>query len=206
MKFLFDLFPVILFFGVFKFAEADKTKALEWVTLYLSSFMADSALQEKDAPIVLATAVAILASLVQIGYLLLRHKKVDAMLWLSFAIIAVFGGATIYFHDDTFVKWKPTILYWCFGLALLVSQLFMKKNLIRTMMEKQVSLPEPVWPRLNLAWIVFFAVMGVLNLYIAFNYPLDTWVNFKMFGSMGLMFAFIIGQSLFLSKYMKDEQ
>lgn len=206
MKFLFDLFPVILFFGVFKFAEADKTKALEWVTLYLSSFMADSALQEKDAPIVLATAVAILASLVQIGYLLLRRKKVDAMLWLSFAIIAVFGGATIYFHDDTFVKWKPTILYWCFGLALLVSQLFMKKNLIRTMMEKQVSLPEPVWPRLNLAWIAFFAVMGVLNLYIAFNYPLDTWVNFKMFGSMGLMFAFIIGQSLFLSKYMKDEQ
>ena len=82
----------------------------------------------------------------------------------------------------------------------------MKKNLIRVMMEKQVTLPEAIWPRLNLAWIVFFAVMGVLNLYIAFNYSLDTWVNFKMFGSMGLMFAFIIGQSLFLSKYMKDAE
>ncbi|MDR6394378.1 septation protein A [Herbaspirillum seropedicae] len=206
MKFLFDLFPVILFFGVFKIAESDKSKALEWVTLYLSSFMADSTLQEKDAPIVLAAAVAILASLVQIGYLLLRRKKVDGMLWLSFAIIAVSGGATVYFHDGTFFMWKPTILYWCFGLALLGSQLFMKKNLIRAGLEKQLSLPETVWPRLNLAWVAFFAVMGVLNLYVAFNYPLDTWVNFKMFGGMGLMLVFIVGQVMFLSKYIKDEQ
>ncbi|MBP0597199.1 septation protein A [Herbaspirillum sp. LeCh32-8] len=206
MKFLFDLFPVILFFGVFKWAEGHPASAQELVMQYLGGAMSAGAVTAAQAPILLSTAVAIVASLAQIGWLLLRRRKVDAMLWVSLAIIVVFGGATIYFRDDTFIKWKPTILYWAFGLALLVSQLFMKKNLIRVMMEKQVTLPETVWPRLNLAWILFFAVMGLINIYVAFNYPLDTWVNFKMFGSMGLMFAFIIGQSLFLSKYMKDAE
>ncbi|KAF1040380.1 MAG: Intracellular septation protein [Herbaspirillum frisingense] len=206
MKFLFDLFPVILFFGVFKWAEGHPSAAHDLVMQYLGGAMSAGAVTAAQAPILLSTAVAIVASLAQIAWLLLRRRKVDAMLWVSLAIIVVFGGATIYFRDDTFIKWKPTILYWCFGAALLVSQLFMKKNLIRVMMEKQVSLPEPVWPRLNLAWILFFAAMGLLNLYVAFNYPLDTWVNFKMFGSMGLMFVFIIGQSLFLSKYMKDAE
>lgn len=206
MKFLFDLFPIILFFGVFKWAEGHSSAAQELVMQYLGGAMSSGAVTAAQAPILLSTAVAIVASLAQIAWLLLRRRKVDGILWVSLAIIVVFGGATIYFRDDTFIKWKPTILYWCFGAALLFSQLFMKKNLIRTMMEKQVNLPEPIWPRLNLAWIVFFAAMGALNLYIAFNYPLDTWVNFKMFGSMGLMFVFIIGQSLFLSKYMKDAE
>jgi intracellular septation protein len=206
MKFLFDLFPVILFFGVFKWAEGHPSTAQDLVAHYLGGAMSAGAVTAAQAPILLSTAVAIVASLAQIAWLLLRRRKVDGMLWVSLAIIVVFGGATIYFRDDTFIKWKPTILYWCFGAALLFSQLFMKKNLIRVMMEKQVTLPEPLWPRLNLAWILFFAAMGVLNLYVAFNYALDTWVNFKMFGSMGLMFVFIIAQSLFLSKYMKDAE
>jgi len=206
MKFLFDLFPVILFFGVFKWGEGHADAAQGLVSQYLSGVMSGGAVTATLAPILLATAVAIVASLAQIGYLLARRKKVDGMLWVSLAIIVVFGGATIYFRDDTFIKWKPTILYWCFAVALLASQLFFKKNLIRTMMEKQVSLPEPVWGKLNLAWSVFFVAMGLLNLYVAFNYTLDVWVNFKMFGTMGLMFAFIVAQSLFLSKYMKDAE
>lgn len=206
MKFLFDLFPVILFFGVFKWAEGHAEAAQGLVSHYLSGLMSGGTVALTQAPILLATAVAILASVAQIGWLLARKKKVDAMLWVSLAIIVVFGGATIYFRDDTFIKWKPTILYWCFALALLISQLLLKKNLIRTMMEKQISLPDPVWNKLNLAWTAFFAAMGVLNLYVAFNFPLDTWVNFKMFGGMGLMFAFVIAQSLFLSKHMKDTE
>lgn len=206
MKFLFDLFPVILFFGVFKWAEGHAESAQGLVSHYLSGIMSGGTVAVTQAPILLATAVAILASLAQIGWLLARKKKVDAMLWVSLAIIVVFGGATIYFRDDTFIKWKPTILYWCFALALLVSQLALKKNLIRSMMEKQITLPDPVWNKLNLAWTAFFAAMGVLNLYVAFNFPLDTWVNFKMFGGMGLMFAFVIAQSLFLSKHMKDTE
>ena len=204
MKFLFDLFPVILFFGVFKWGEGSPDAAQALVTQYMSGFMSGGAVAATQAPILLATAVAIIASLGQIGYLLVRRRKVDGMLWLSLGIIVVFGGATIYFRDDTFIKWKPTILYWCFAVGLLFSQMILKKNLIRSFMEKQMALPEPLWPKLNLAWVVFFAVMGLLYLYVAFNYGIDTWVNFKMFGTMGLMFAFIIGQSLFLSKYMKE--
>jgi intracellular septation protein len=206
MKFLFDLFPVLLFFGVFKWAEGHADAAQGLVTQYLSGFMSGGAVTASQAPILLSTAVAIVASLVQIGYLLARRRKVDGMLWISLAIIVVFGGATIYFRDDTFIKWKPTILYWAFAAALLISQVFVRKNLIRVMMEKQMKLPDAIWGRLNLAWTVFFSAMGLLNLYVAFNYDLNTWVNFKMFGTMGLMFAFIIGQSLFLAKYMKEEQ
>ncbi|PUA19078.1 septation protein A [Glaciimonas sp. PCH181] len=204
MKFLFDLFPVILFFGIFKWGEGHTDAAQALVSQYLSGFVSGGIVTATQAPIILATAVAILATLLQIGYLLTRRKKVDPMLWVSLVIITVFGGATIYFHNDTFIKWKPTVLYWCFASALLISQLVMGKNLIRTMMEKQMALPEPIWAKVGLAWSAFFVFMGVLNLYVAFNFPTNTWVNFKLFGGMGLMFAFVIGQSLYLSKYIKE--
>jgi intracellular septation protein len=204
MKFLFDLFPVILFFAMFKWGEGHADTAQALVTQTLSGFISGGSVAAGQAPILLATAVAILATIGQIGYLLLRGKKVDAMLWVSLIIISFFGGATIYFHNEIFIKWKPTILYWCFGSALLISQTLLDKNLIRSMMEEQLKLPDPVWQRLSLAWVAFFLLMGVLNLYIAFNFATATWVNFKLFGGMGLMFVFIIGQSIVLSKYMKD--
>lgn len=206
MKFLFDLFPVILFFAVFKWSEGHAAAAQDFVSHYMSGFVSGGAVGASQAPILLATAVAIVATLLQIGYLLARKRKVDTMLWISLAIIAVFGGATIYFHDETFIKWKPTVLYWSFATVLLVSQLFMQKNLIRTMMEKQLALPDALWGRVGLAWVAFFIAMGLLNLYVAFNYTTEQWVNFKMFGGMGLMFVFIIGQSLLLSKYIKETE
>lgn len=206
MKFLFDLFPVILFFTVFKWGEGHADAAQGFGQHYLSALISGGQVTVTQAPILLATAVAIIATIVQIGYLLARRKKVDATLWMSFAIIGFFGGATIYFHNDTFIKWKPTVLYWCFAAVLLFSQIFLKKNLIRTMMEKQMSLPEGIWIRVHLAWVAFFITMGLLNLYVAFNFSTANWVNFKLFGGMGLMLAFIIGQSLLLSKYMKDPQ
>jgi intracellular septation protein len=204
MKFLFDLFPVILFFSVFKWGENHTATAQSVVEQYLSAFVSGGVITDAQAPILLATAVAILATVGQIGYLLVRGKKVDGMLWVSLAIIVFFGGATIYFHNETFIKWKPTVLYWCFGAVLLASQFLFRKNLIRTMMEKQLTLPDQIWQRLGLVWASFFALMGLLNLYVAFNFPTTTWVNFKLFGGMGLMFVFVVGQSVFLSKYMKD--
>ncbi|SNS63140.1 intracellular septation protein [Noviherbaspirillum humi] len=205
MKFLFDLFPVILFFGVFKWGEGHREQALALVQQYLSGIVSGgTGSLAEQAPIMLATAVAIVATLAQILYLLLRGRRVDPMLWVSLVIITVFGGATIYFHNETFIKWKPTVLYWCFGVALLVSQALMGKNLIRLMMQKQVSLPNAVWQKLNVAWAAFFGFMGLVNLYVAYNYTTAAWVNFKLFGFTGLMFAFVIGQSLFLSKYLKD--
>lgn len=206
MKLLFDLFPVILFFAVFKIAGAQPEAAQAFAAQYLAFLVVDGAISAQQAPILLATAVAILATLAQVLWLLLRRRDVDQMLWVSLVIIVVFGGATIYFHDELFIKWKPTVLYWCFALALLGSQLFMRKNLIRALMGKQMSLPDPVWDKLNLAWGGFFAAMGALNLYIAFNYPLELWVNFKMFGFLGLMIAFVIAQTAFLSRYLKDPE
>ena len=206
MKLLFDLFPVILFFAVFKFAGAQPDAAQAFAAQYLMFLVADGEITAKQAPILLATAVAILATLGQVLWLLLRRRHVDTMLWVSLVIIVVFGGATIYFHDEMFIKWKPTVLYLCFALALLGAQLLMRKNLIRSLMGKQMALPDPVWDKLNLAWSAFFAAMGALNLYIAFNFPLELWVNFKMFGFIALMIAFVIAQTVYLSRYLKEPE
>jgi intracellular septation protein len=205
MKLLFDLFPVILFFAMFKWGEGHADAAQALVQQYLSGVISGGA-GAAQAPILLATAIAILATFAQIGYLLVKGKKVDAMLWISLVIITVFGGATIYFHNETFIKWKPTVLYWVFGAGLLLSQTLFGKNLVRLMMEKQISLPHTVWQRLSFAWALFFIAMGMLNLYIAYNFATATWVNFKLFGFTSLMFVFVIAQSLFLSKYIKDSQ
>lgn len=176
MKFLFDMFPVILFFAVFK--------------LY---------------GIYEATAVAIAATVVQIGWVWFRHRKVEPMLWVSLGVIVVFGGATLLLQNETFIKWKPTVLYWLFAAALGIAALLFKKNLIRAMMEKQMTLPEPLWGRVLVSWILFFTVMGLLNLYVAYNFSTDAWVNFKLFGGMGLMFLFVIAQALLLAKHVQEK-
>jgi intracellular septation protein len=204
MKFLFDLFPVILFFSVFKWGESHTDAAGSLASAYLSGFVSGGTVTASLAPILLATVIAFLATLAQIAYLLARRKKVDGMLWMSFAIITLFGGATIYFQNEAFIKWKPTILYWCIAAAFFISQIFFKKNLIRVSMEQQITLPDKVWQRLSLAWIIFFSALGVINLYVAFNFSTSTWASFKLFGGLGLTFAFIIGQTFFLSKYIEE--
>ena len=204
MKFLFDLFPVILFFAAFKFAEAAPGRAAELATGMLAPV--GGAVAAAQAPILLATAVAILASFGQIGWLLARRRRVDAMLWVSLAIIAVFGGATLYLRDETFIKWKPTILYWFFAAALLVSAIVLKKNLMRALLQEKMPLPDFVWNRLNLSWSAFFVLLGILNLYVAYHFSTDAWVNFKLFGTTGIMLVFILAQSALLSKYVEEEK
>jgi intracellular septation protein len=127
------------------------------------------------------------------------------MQWVSLAIITLFGGATLIFHDETFIKWKPSILYWLMGSALVVGQLGFKKNFIQSMMSAQLSLPDFVWLRLLWSWSGFFAIMGGINLWVAFNYDTDTWVNYKLFGSMGLMFVFVLAQGVYLSRFIQPE-
>lgn len=205
-KFLFDLFPVIVFFVVFNLANRDSATSQSIVEHYLGFLIFDGKVPDSVAPVLLATAVSILATMLQVAFLLLRGKKVDGMLWLSFFIISVMGGLTIYFHNENFIKWKPTILYWAFASALFIGQLVLKRNLIRSLLEAQMSLPEPVWNKIGLAWAIFFAVMGCINLYVAFNFTTATWVNFKLFGGTILMFIFVIGQSLYLSKYLEQEK
>lgn len=175
MKFLFDFFPVILFFAAFKLAG-----------------------------IYVATGVAIAATFAQVAWLKLRGKKIEPMLWASLAIIAVFGGATLVLQDETFIKWKPTVLYWLFG-AVLAGGAALGRNLIRLVLSEQVQLPDPVWTRLNWSWVGFFLLMGALNLYVAYNYSTDNWVNFKLFGGMGLMLLFVVAQALVLARFIEDK-
>ncbi len=177
MKLFLDFFPIILFFVAFKFAG-----------------------------IYVATAVAIAATLIQIGYLHLRHGKVEPMQWISLGVIVLFGGATLISHNDTFIKWKPTVLYWLMGGSLLLGQMVFRKNLIKSLMGTQLELPDAVWRVMNWSWTGFFALMGVINLWVAFHYDLNTWVNFKLFGGIGLMVLFVVGQALFLGKYIKTDE
>ncbi|MDW7535339.1 MAG: septation protein A [Candidatus Nitrotoga sp.] len=175
MKMLFDLFPILLFFIAFKVFN-----------------------------IYVATGTAIAATVIQIIWVKWRHGKVDAMLWVSFVIIAIFGGATLALHDETYIKFKPTILYWLFAAILIGSNLLLKKNLMRTLLQEKIILPVRVWGQLNLSWGIFFAVLGVVNLYVAFNFSTDAWVNFKIFGTTGMMLLFIVFQAMLLTKYTHE--
>jgi intracellular septation protein len=206
MKVLFDLFPVILFFLAYTGAKRAPETAASVVSSLLGGLGAAGAVATEQAPILFATAVAILATFGQVGWLLLRGRKVDHLLWISLGIIVVMGGATLLLRDPTFIKWKPTVLYWTFAAVLLGSDLVLKKNLIRTMMQQQMSLPDPIWTRLNLSWVGFFILMGAANLYVAYNYSESAWVNFKLFGGIGLMLGFVILQGLMLSRFIESEQ
>jgi intracellular septation protein len=197
-KLLFDLFPVIIFFVAYKIgdANAEATRAfMAWVGL-------PQAVGAGEKPgIYLATLVAIVASFAQIGWVKLRGHKVEIMLWVSLGIIVVFGGATLWLHDESFIKWKPTVLYWIFS-AIIFGAAVLGRNVIKGLMGQQMELPAPAWSRLNASWGGFFAVMGLANLFVAFNFSTDAWVNFKLFGSLGLMLVFVIGQSMMLTKYL----
>jgi intracellular septation protein len=144
MKVLFDLFPVILFFVAYTGAKHAPDSASAIVSSLLGAVGAGASVSAEQGPILLATAVAIVATICQVGWLLLRKRKVDAMLWISLAIIVVMGGATLLLRDPTFIKWKPTVLYWAFAVVLLGADLLLSKNMIRSIMQAQISLPDAV--------------------------------------------------------------
>jgi len=205
MKLLFDFLPIILFFGTFKYAEANKAWAAAFASQHLGGIVAGGIVGPEEAPVLLATVVVIFATLAQVAFLKARGKKVDLMLWVSLALVVVLGGLTVWFHSETFIKWKPSALYWAMGLALWISQLVFRKNLLQALLGAQLKLPARVWQRLNLAWIVFFAAMGVLNLWVAYTFSTTAWVNFKLFGALGLMLAFTLAQGLYLSRHMEED-
>ena len=184
MKFLYDLFPLLLFFAAFKLYD-----------------------------IYVATAVAIVASFLQVGLFWLKHRRFETMHLVTLAVIAVFGGLTLALHDDTFIKWKPTLVYGILAALVLASQWFGKKTAIERMMSAQIALPATVWRRLNLSWGLFFLVLGAANIYVAFYYGLDLdpevrrgiWVNFKVFGLLGLTLLFTVIQAFFMAKHIQEK-
>jgi intracellular septation protein len=205
MKLLFDLFPVILFFATFKYSEGHKEAAVGLLDGLFASVGLVGAVQAAQAPILLATVVVILATCAQIVWVHVRHGKVDRMLWVSLGLVVVLGGMTLALRDETFIKWKPTMLYWVFAATLLASTALFGKNLVRAMLQAQIEAPEHVWAKLNLAWVGFFALMGAANLYVARNFPTDIWVDFKLFGGMGLMLAFMLAQGFWLARYIEAD-
>jgi intracellular septation protein len=205
MKLLLDFLPILLFFGAFKYAEGHKDWAAAFATEHLGFMVAGGQVGPAEAPVLLATVVVVLATLAQVVWLKARGKKVDMMLWISLALVTVLGGLTVWLHSETFIKWKPTGLYWAMGLSFLVSQFVLGRNLLKLMLGEQLQLPEAIWARLSLAWVAFFAAMGVLNLWVAFNFSTDAWVNFKLFGGIGLMLLFTVGQGLYISKHLPEE-
>ncbi len=206
MKLLFDFLPIILFFVAFKFADANKAAAAAFATSHFGFIVSGGIVGPEEAPVLLATVVVVIATLAQVAWLLARGKKIDMILWVSLALVVIMGGLTIWLHSETFIKWKPTLLYWVMAGALLVSWLGWRKNLIRTLLGEQLTLPEPIWQRLNWAWAGFFALMGALNLWVAYRFATPTWVNFKLFGIMGMLLVFALGQGLYLSRYISDDK
>jgi len=175
MKLLFDLFPVILFFIAFK--------------LY---------------GIYVATAVAIIASIIQVAYVYAKNKRVEKMHLITLALIVILGGATLVLQDETFIKWKPTVVNWGFALVFLGSHFIGQKPIIRRMMDQAISLPDNAWIKLSYMWVAFFIFSGIANIYVAYQYDTDTWVNFKLFGLMGLTLAFILIQGVYISRFIKS--
>ncbi|NNL99611.1 MAG: septation protein A, partial [Gammaproteobacteria bacterium] len=174
MKFLFDLFPVIVFVAIYwsgAGGDGDSHQAILW-----------------------ATGGAIIASLLQVAYLAIRYRRVEKMYLVTAVLLLVLGGATLLLQDERYIKWKPTAVNWAFAIAFIGSELFTAKNLIQRMLEGQIEVPDAIWTRLNHAWAGFFIVMGALNLWVAFSFATDIWVNFKLFGVLGLTFVFALGQ------------
>ena len=204
MKLLFDLFPVILFFVAYKLGTSYPLEAGQLAAQWLGALIAGGRVAEAQAPILIATAVAIVASLAQVGWLLLRGKRVEPMLWVSVAVIVVFGGATIWLNDETFIKWKPSILYLLFAASLVAGRLLWQRNFVRTILGQQIELPDAVWEKLLWIWSGFFALLAVANLVVAYTFSTDTWVNFKLFGLMGLTLAFVVGIGFWLSQHIKE--
>jgi intracellular septation protein len=206
MKLLLDFLPLILFFIAFKGAEGNPDAAAAFATQHLGFLVQGGIVGPKEAPVLLATVVVMLATLTQAAILKIRGQKIDLMLWISLALVVVLGGATIWFHNETFIKWKPTGLYWAMALTLWLSLAVFGKNLIQAMLGAQLKLPDAIWATLNRAWVLFFAAMGVINLYVAYNFSTSAWANFKVFGVTGLIVLFTIAQSLYLGKHLPPEE
>ena len=205
MKLLLDFLPIILFFVTFKYAEGHKEWAGDFATTYFGGLVSGGVVGPMEAPVLLSTVVVIVATLAQVAYLKLRGRKVDLMLWVSLTLVVVLGGLTIWFHNETFIKWKPSGLYWALGLAFWLSQALFGKNLLRSILGEQIALPDAVWRRLNLAWVAFFSLMGLLNLWVAYHFETATWVNFKVFGATSLMLVFTVAQGFYINKFLPDE-
>nr|VFJ66518.1 MAG: intracellular septation protein [Candidatus Kentron sp. FM]VFJ76337.1 MAG: intracellular septation protein [Candidatus Kentron sp. FM]VFK16090.1 MAG: intracellular septation protein [Candidatus Kentron sp. FM] len=200
MKFLTDFFPIVLFFLAFWFYDELKGTLID-----LGVDPGILTLHENGTTegVLVATIVAIVATFLQVGILWLRNHRVENMHLITLVLLVVLGGATLLFKEEMFIKWKPTAVNWLFALVFWGSRFVGGKPLVQRMMEKNIQLPAAAWTRLNGSWVIFFLLMGFLNLYVVYYFSTEFWVNFKLFGLIGLTMVFAIGQSFYLARFMK---
>lgn len=180
LNFLYEFLPVLLFFIAFKFYG-----------------------------IYVATVVGIVVTALQVAITTLWFRRIDKKQIITLVIFLLFGGMTLYFHDPIFIKWKPTIIFGLFAVILFFSHFIGKKPLMQRLFEpvlesKGATLPVFVWKRLNAAWMIIFALLSLLNIAVAYSFSTDTWVNFKLFGVLGLLLFFGVLQGLYISKHLKE--
>ncbi|GAB6050327.1 septation protein A [Hydrogenophilus islandicus] len=199
MKFLFDLFPVIAFFTTYQLLKSQSA----WSAL-LAPWFGDAVTVER-VPLLAATAVTILATALQIGWLKMRHQPVDKTLWVTFFLVSLLGGATLVFHDPRFIQWKPTVLYGLMGVTLWVSRL-LGRNLLELTLGRQVQLPSAHWKSLSDAWSLFFFTLAGLNWWVAHHWSEAAWVQFKLFGTLGLTLLFVLAQAWWVQRHAIPEE
>ena len=205
MKLFLDFLPLFLFFGTFQYADGHKELAAAFATNHFGFIVSGGVVGVDEAPVLLATIVMSVVTIVQVSALKLMRRPVHLMLWITLALVIVLGGATIWFHSPIIIKWKPSIAYWALGLSFWLSRVLFHRDLLQEMLGEELVLPTQVWQRLNFAWVGFLALMGLLNLYVAYSFSTATWASFKVFGATGLMLAFSVGQVVYLSRYIKPE-
>ena len=206
MKILLDFLPLLLFFATFKYGDANKDWAALFATEHFGFMVSGGKVGTDEAAVLLATLVVMAATLLQALITKLRGKKIDLMLWISLGLVVILGGATVWFHNATFIKWKPSGLYWAMALVFWASEAFFGKNLIKQMLGAELDLPGLVWRRLNRAWVLFFSALGVLNLYVAYSFSTAIWADFKLIGVTGLIVLFTLGQGMYLSRHLPQSQ
>ena len=203
MKLLLDFLPLVFFFVTYKVAGLHPDAAAAFATHWMGGLVSGGVVGPKEAPVLLGTEVVIAATLLQAIWMKANRRKIDLMLWISLALVVVLGGLTVWFHNETFIKWKPSIAFWLMGLVFWISQAFLHKNLLRSTLGAEIELSDMVWQRLNFAWVAYFGLMGLLNVWVVYSFSTDAWANFHTFGTTALSFAFIIGQGFYLSRHLE---
>lgn len=205
MKLFLDFLPLILFFGTFQYADKHKEWAAALATHIFGFMVSGGTVGSAEAPVLLATVVMSVATVIQVTLLKVMGRPIHLMLWITLALVIVLGGATIWFHDPMIIKWKPSLAYWALGLSFWISRVAFRRDLLREMLGSEFQLPGVIWQRLNCAWVTFLGAMGLLNLYVAYSFSTSTWASFKVFGATGLMLLFSVGQVIYLSRHIKHE-
>ncbi len=203
MKSLLDFVPLIVFFGGYYGAKQWPDLAESFINTLFDLLGLAGPLPADQLDMACATQLAMLATFVQVGLLIAMRHKVDKILWITLVIVVVMSIATLIFHDPAIIKWRSTVLDWLFGLILLGGEVLLGKNLIRAMLDSQIQLPDAIWRHLNFSWIAYFALSGVLNLFVAARFSEEIWVNFNMFGGPALTVLFMLGQGFYMARFME---